>query len=44
MRKKKISKKQIEEKLKRRNEEKYNYEKEEIEALQKQMKEEWKRW
>lgn len=40
MKKKRLSKKQIEEKLKRQNEEKYNYEEAEIEALQKQMKEE----
>ena len=43
MRKRRLTKKQIEEKLKRQNEEKYNYEKEEMEALQERMKEEWER-
>ena len=43
MRKRRPTKKQIEERLKSHNEEKYTYEKEEIEALQKQMKEEWER-
>ena len=39
MKKRKITKKQIEQKLKRQNEEKYNYEQEKIKALQEQMKE-----
>ena len=43
MKKKRLSKKQIEEKLKRQNEDNYNYEKEEIEALQEQMKGDWEK-